>query len=93
MAALWRLEGCCYISRTVAGLHKVLLFIVSKGQASKDFPYTKRDWPSWQSTGAGKKKSTAPTTGRIQQHFAASSARQLMENFVKAMDLTGPTYR
>jgi len=40
MAALWRLEGCCYISRTAAGLHEVLLFIVSKGQSSKDFPYT-----------------------------------------------------
>jgi len=56
MATLWRLEGFCYISRTAAGLHEVLLFTVSKGQSSKDFPYTKWDWPSQQSLEPGRKK-------------------------------------
>lgn len=40
--------------------------------------------------GAENKVCTAPTAGRIQKHFAASSAYQLMENFVKAVDQTGP---
>jgi hypothetical protein len=28
IAAFWRLESCCYMSRIAAGLHEVLMFIV-----------------------------------------------------------------
>jgi hypothetical protein len=57
---------------------------------SKDFPIQEEVLAIPTVAGAENKECTAPTAGRIQKHFAASSAYQLMKNFVKAMDQTGP---
>jgi hypothetical protein len=57
---------------------------------SKDFPIQEEVLAIPTVIGAGNKECTAPTAGRIQKHFAASSAYQLMKNFVKGMDQTGP---
>ena len=92
MAALWTLEDCCYISRTAAGLHEDLVFIVWKGQLSKDIPVQEEELAVMIVTGVGNTERTAPPAGRTKQHFAAC-VHQLMKNFVKAMGQTGPVFR
>jgi hypothetical protein len=75
---------------TAAGIHKDLLFIVRKRQLSKDFPIQEKVLAIPTVAGGENKECTAPTAGRIQKHFAAFPAYQLMKNFFKAMDQTGP---
>ena len=77
MAALWRLESCCCISWTAAGLHEVVLFLMWMGQSGKDFPLQEEGLALLTITGTGNK---APTAGRIQQHFAALTSHQIRTN-------------
>jgi len=44
-------------------------------------------------TGAGNRECTVLTAGETHPYFAASSASQLMKNFFKTMDQTGPAFR
>jgi len=44
-------------------------------------------------TGAGNRECTVLTAGRTHHNFASSSANQLMKNFFKTMDQTGPAFR
>jgi len=77
---VWKPEGCCCISWTVAGLHQVLLFIAWMGQSSSDVRSQEKGLAYPTITGGGKKECTAPTGGRSQQHLAASSSHQTGKN-------------
>jgi hypothetical protein len=57
---------------------------------SKDFPIHEEVLAIPTVAGTENKECIAPTAGRIQKHFAVSSAYQVMKNFVKAMGQTGP---
>jgi hypothetical protein len=50
------------------------------GQSSRDFPLKEEGLAFLTLTGTRNKECTVPTAGRIQQHFAASSAYQIGTN-------------
>jgi hypothetical protein len=76
MAAMWRPESLCHICRTAAELHEVLLFIELTEQSNDEIQLQEEGLAILIITGRGNKECTAPTAGRIQQHFAAFCARQ-----------------
>jgi len=76
MAAMWRPESLCHISRVAAELHEVLLFIEWMEQLSEEIQVQEQGLAFLTITGSRNKERTAPNAGRIQQYFAAFRAHQ-----------------